>query len=326
MKSLATPMLYLFDSYPREASVPQRLGILRDRAAVGRFVNEHNGRTHVYVSAFAYDRMRDTRKPDYASARIGFVPMDFDGLDDGIPEAFRMHNWLLDRGIEHACCFSGGGCHLFVRATTPAKVRLASAVLNGAQMWLERSSLGSGKSLHPTLGQESFFGDPARCIRVPNTWNPKRHRFDVPLTAGIFENLASASDYKEAANLVGRRQVSLDPREFVQEGESLDVSRWDEEKFLPPRAQWRPADLGEFASSDEDSGVPVEIRSPLIAQLIQPSMNNEDRGRVIFYLYENGYSLGEVVRFLREHLSPTKFHHAMFYERQPQRIWDNYVK
>ena len=48
MKSLSLPMLYLFDSYPREKSSPYRLGIVKDRGEAIQFVNAHNGRTNVY--------------------------------------------------------------------------------------------------------------------------------------------------------------------------------------------------------------------------------------------------------------------------------------
>jgi hypothetical protein len=325
MRSVATPLKYLFDSYPRELSIPSRIGIARSWSELIRFVNSHNGRTNCFLTMFSYGRLKTPTRPEYASARIEFVPMDFDGLDPGIAESFKLHEWLLDHNVEHACSMSGGGVHVFIR-TTGASVRIPAAALNGAQTTLEKRALGgAAPSLHIAPGQESFFGDVARCIRVPNTFNLKRRRWDEPLTATSFSALAESGP-----SALAQGAVELAPEEFVQPGAPLDIAEWDAEQYLPDRARWAaeqklPREPG-LGSGLEDTGVPVVVRNALLERLVGPNMNNDDRGRVIIHLYEQGYSLGEVLRFLRETLNPQKFHHAVYYERQPQRMYERYCR
>lgn len=324
MKTIHAPIEYLFASFPREAATPFRCGMLRDMGELGSFINRHNGKTNVYTSVHSFTKLRAPGKPDFQSARIEFVPMDFDGVREGVADAFRLHNWLLDHGLEHAATFSGGGCHVFVRAS-PETAQFPAAALNGAQTWLEKVALAGAA---PSVDKDSFFGDPARVIRIPNTFNRNKGRYDVPLTARMFEELAAAVelDAQAAAQAVAVRPIEIDALDFVQRGERLDISKWDNAAALPARGRWSELDMGEFKSSEVDTGVPVVIDNPLIQEMVGPLMDNETRGRVIIYLYEAGYSLGEVLRFMRQTLDPGKFKHMLYDERQPQRIWERFVR
>jgi hypothetical protein len=146
----------------------------------------------------------------------------------------------------------------------------------------------------------------------------------VPLTARSFEALTVALNNGGIEQFTVRPvAVALD--EFVQPGDPLDISAWDDEKFAPVRGAKMDSEPG-LGNGLEDTGVLIEIRSPVVAALVKPDMRNEERFQVIMHLYEQGYSLGEVMRFLRENLSPEKFKHAVYYERQPQRVYQRYAR
>ena len=333
MKSLSVPMLYLFDDYPREKSTPYRAGVVRNRHEMFTFVNAHNGRTNVYLSCFAYAKLKDQTHPDYTSARIRHVPLDFDKegpltpnstFETAVQEAFRVHNKLLDRGIEHAADLSGGGIHLFIRAVPEAPLRPAAA-LNGAQQWVEKALLGG---IGASLDKMSFFGDPARVIRVPNTLNRNKSRWCIPLTARTFEDLAGGNGtMKEAAVRLAARPVEVSLEEYVYPGEPLDIAKWDSDLFLPIRSRYMDVHLsGEVPGGDVDTGIEVVVRNVAIAEIVHPQMNNAERGVVIMELMEEGYSEPEIIRFLREHLSPEKFSHCLYSERQVQRMYERFVR
>jgi hypothetical protein len=287
-----------------------------------QFINAHNGKTNVYLSCFHFKSMRTSNRPDYASAVVKWVPLDFDGLEHAIPEAFRLHNMLLDKGIEHCMDLSGGGLHVFVRAT-PEAVQSPAGALNGAQTWLEKAALGGAAQ---SVDKASFFGDPARVIRVPNTFNRNKGRWCVPLTQKTFEWLAGGNgEIKERAAILSERPVEVSLDEYVQPGEPLDISKWDSGLYMPARSRYRDMKMSGLEMDEEDSGVTVEIRNPLIASLVHAEMNNDQRGKVILFLMEDGFNQAEIIRFLREHLSPAKFQHCLYSERQVQRMYSRYV-
>lgn len=279
---------------PRELAIPRRRAV-EDWDVFMKTINAVNGYVPVFSTLYAFPNY-----PEYNSAIVDKVAFDLDGLDKW-DALLRFQYAMEQRGWEHWFIFSGGGYHCYV-GIEPTTLRYPNSALKRFhQAVSEGLALGDDRSLH---------GDVSQCIRIPGTWNPKRGRFCIAIPPGLVARGAGA-----VADVAAKQRL-FEAEEAVVPGIRPTLAAYDH-----PLEEYDDLDLPPV---DVSEAAPIVIHDPFISQLLQPDMGHEARGRVIFWLVAEGYTVMEISGFLEETLSSEKYRHCVYHERQPQRIMEKY--
>ncbi len=263
------------------------------------YIAKYNGRANCYSTVYAYeelDREEHYRlKPDYSTAIINRVFMDFDG-PNAFEDMLKVHNRLYEDNILHHVNFSGRGYHLFVHTKIEN--------LKYPKLALARYAVGL------TNNQDmQVVGDVARLVRIPNTWHLGAERYCVNLQLdtilrvikegndNIVKELARTPNF--AFTTFGSKKISLKEFDFEEECE-------------------------EFQYED------VEILVNDIPGCVQYAMQNPRPSytqRLLYfsYLRELGYSMESALAMVRDVWDYQKMKHCVRVERQPHSVWRNRV-
>jgi hypothetical protein len=160
------------------------------------------------------------------------------------------------------------------------------------------------------------WGDLVRISRIPNTWNPKRQRFCIPMTHKMIHNADPST-----LNELSKQQMFFDVKHLYI-GESLykTPTEYDEKFFEPALCDYQME-----ANYDPNPDVtrtvlknmelPYCIRKLLSITTLDWSL----RFWLIVYLRERGLNESQVVQILTDSLRPDYAEHAVF--GQERQVW-----
>lgn len=271
------------------------------------FINLYNGKKSIYETVYTFTETKMNGKkeiPVYETAVIDKIVFDFDDKGcDAWKECNNLHQYLLKDNIKHKVNMSGRGYHLYIFCDIYRPQFAKSTLFNSQMNFVNILNLKCDSQL---------IGDLARLIRIPNTYNLKAKRFCIPLTKEDFEKgdsyckqLALKQRFINSQSIIGEKLLDL---------KQFDNQNWNEED-----------NLMFIETLDIPSSENVEIKElPLCIDNILNKKDSgyKERGLVILYFKERGYSKQEIYNILKQHLSPRKFKHCIVEERQLQYLYD----
>ncbi len=267
----------LFGDMPREFSKPQRWTVY-DMKELLSCIDRYNGKARCFCSVYAYHK--DCKEP--------VIDKVFVDIDGSIEHARKLHVWLVNKNIKHTMLFSGKGFHfyIFCNKTTDKNG------LRGFQLFLEKELLINID--HQTIG------DVARIATIPFTLNTRRMRYCIPLSS--HELLTFKHD--EISELA-KKQFNAP---HVYGVNLVDLSKYlDDNKF--------DTEFYEFSESND-----FEVKGDKFLESIPKCVafhlkkgnpNHRERGIIIMYLLESGFTKELIVSILKKYLTEEKFFHCV---------------
>ncbi len=297
-----------FNDFPREVGFPQRAGVVYNLKEFVDKINRNNGKTNIYTSLYAFDKINSNGKPDYDSARITHIFLD---LDNGacFENVKKLHQYLIEQQLIHTMFFSGAGFHVYVGTKYPNFLQnKKAAIFNAVVDICDKLGLKIGINEHSDIDAHAI-GNLAQLVRVPNTWNIKRKRFCISIYA---LDLIADFDY-----ILHESQKQRNPIfKTIYGSKYLDLTPYDKEKT-------ERVDLPEF-KLEEKSGIEVDVDKflPCIKSLLNRKvLKHRERFLIILYCKELGLPMQDSISLLQKYLSPRIFYHSIKEEHQPLFIY-----
>lgn len=261
-----------------------------------KLVNLYNGKRPIYRSLYHFQKAEDNRVIAN-SAIIDKIYFDFDG-EDAYDQMQRLHNWLNENNYMHQVMFSGSkGYNVYVFL----KPKLATEVnLVAIHRYIENKA--------DVRSDQQTVGDINRVSRVPNTLHIKSKLYCVPLDSSII-NEGDSSIREYAKETRGVSHVFGDKRIPTLNTQKQGEQFMALERFEP---QVMKSDSKRLQKLIDDETIYPCIKAMLCNE------NLEWRGRffLILYFKERGYTKQEINEILEQSLTPDKYHHAVYLERQ----------
>jgi hypothetical protein len=301
-----------FYTFPREMGLPRTIAYnLKEYL---RFINLNNGkRGAVYTTIYHYNAIDESTrftKPIYETAVIDKMFFDIDNKDcNPYDEAKKLHNYCKKENLKHSIVMSGRGYHVYIYVKTE-EITYKKTTLKSAQLDII-NKIG-------LICDHQVIGDICRLTRVPNTYNMKGKRFCIPLNERQF--LTGDDNIKKHAvkqnfikdifigeKLFDLKQFDIKPEETF----NLDLPTTNNKVFFS---------IGVIKSSRETKlgKLPICIQSILN----NPESNYKNRYLAILYFKEKGYTREEVLKILQDFLTPKKFNHCIYEEKQLQYLFN----
>jgi hypothetical protein len=294
-----------FGEFPRQLGYPSRGEIVYTMKEFLDKINLHNGRTTVFSSLYAFDKINSDGKPDYDSARIGHLFFDLDG-DNCHTNVNRLHEYFIRENLQHMIFFSGGGFHTYVRCCGSIRDK-KSAIFNAVTDVADKVGLTVGINEHSDIDAHTV-GNLAQLVRVPNTWNIKRKKFCIPVNEDLLnQDLHAVQTYAEKQHF-----------QLTTFGEqSLDLTLFDREPIEKYRIP-----VMDFGDSIGIDNINIDSFPPCIKALLTKKLiKHRQRFIVIEYCKEIGLPLKDTISLLKHYLEPRVYNHCVYEERQPVFIY-----
>ena len=250
-------MTPLHFDFPKEVGLFRK--IVNDSSEFEKYWSSLENSQCAYMSVYGFRTLKPKgNRGEYNTAIIPNFVLDFDKKyrkgsnmvevegDEVVAQVRRLHSFLLGADICHGVWFSGNGFHIWIALN---KTHLPT---NGAQVshikaagkklinkWKDEMDL---YCMDPTV---PF--DPARMIRIPNSYNAKQHvmRWSIPMRTEDFENswdeiCEMAQNPKNESYYYGKVGVNLEikkirKKNFEDNGEPVqfETVQMGKVKILP---------------------------------------------------------------------------------------------
>lgn len=275
-----------------------------DKREALKYINKHNGFTHVYVSLYNGDVVD--------KVVYDFDPDDYPRWESLIYDVHKLKSRVDSEGWQYMIVFSGNGLHFYIK-TQPRELQNPRAALHDVHTnYQEELDLNS---------DESVFGDIKQIIRVPNTYHPGAERYCIPLKPE--EIYLPQEEIHEIA------QEQRKKESFVTDGELYPIGKHDNlENYTSFNGGSRvPGNFNPAEIEPEGTLFPIY---PCIANILQNWDDMEKSGHgmgfrrrflVILHLKETGHSYDECVAILKKYMSNEEFRHCVYEESQVEQIY-----
>ena len=292
----------------RELFIPKRR-ILAEPWVIQKYYELYNGKKDLYISVYDYFGFKkEDIKPENAIIDKIFLDFDYDDEFKFFNDVKTVAKFLYEIGAKFKIRFSGRGFHLFVYLAEQ-DLKNPSKAIRG---WV--------KDLHQKTNTQSdpaVVGDLRRVCRMLGTMNMKTHLYCIPLDYAHLMNFTYEAICEMAQEYEPTYQNN-DKLSGVEEwiiGEALvDISAHDNEKII------------EHYNNNIDISK-IEIKDtypPCIEKMLSnPCLGYYERGQLILYLRDDGYSFYEILTILKSVLSPEKYFHCTEEENQPEYLYYN---
>jgi hypothetical protein len=277
----------VFLNFPRDVADPKRQTVTNVNDFKS-WLKRRNGVTDCFISVYG-DRQK-------------IIDKIFIDIDAPYDEMMKLHRWLEARNYKHTIFFSGGGYHIYV-FTERANLSFPKNALRTAQIYLtDESGVNADRQV---------FGDVKRVARIPNTFNPKRGLYCIPL---------GREDIEKGENYIKKIAHQQHRVKDVWFGEKLfSLEPFDQEPMIN-KLDWEIDDDVETMTITNEM---IKSFSPcILAMLKKENTGHRDRFIIIAYMKERGFLIEEVIDVLKRFLSPKVFHHSVFVERQVHNIFE----
>jgi hypothetical protein len=282
-------MFKLFDTFPREFG--KKRVFVPDRKTFVTLINKYNGLIDCYTTIYSVPTHHA-----YSESVVDKIYFDLDSSQCW-EDAKRLHNWLVENqnNVFHYINFSGGGVHVYIPIaplTGNKKEKLR---------WVQENIIKTTKikvDLH-------VIGDIARISRIPNTWNPKRQRYCIPLMEPDFD-----------LSYDNLRKQAMSPRTYdgcLFGDKMLDVRITG---HIPERYYTEPEDVPEVKATEECADLVNKLPQFIISLLVSCRCGWRDRYLTILAMREAGFPKSISIMIAKRYWTPEKFKHSVFEERQ----------
>ena len=292
----------------RELFIPKRR-ILAEPWVIQKYYELYNGKKDLYISVYDYfGSKKEDIRPENAIIDKIFLDFDYDDEFKFFNDVKTVAKFLYEIGAKFKIRFSGRGFHLFVYLTEQ-DLKNPSKAIRG---WV--------KDLHQKTNTQSdpaVVGDLRRVCRMLGTMNMKTHLYCIPLDYAhlmnfTYEAICEMAQEYEPTYQNNDKLCSVE--EWIIGKALVDISAHDNEKII------------EHYSNNIDISK-IEIKDtypPCIEKMLSnPYLGYYERGQLILYLRDDGYSFYEILTILKSVLSPEKYFHCTEEENQPEYLYYN---
>lgn len=291
----------------REIFLPTKR-IVAIQSTIDRYRELYSGKKDLYLSVYEYSGWKKEHICT-ENAIIDKIFLDFDYDEDMkfFEDTKTIANFLYDIGAKFKIRFSGRGFHIFVYLTDNLLKNPKKAI----RAWV--------KDLHNktnTTSDSNVVGDIRRVSRMLGTINMKTHLYCIPLDYAHLMNFtyeAICDMAKQWTPLYHLNDRLSGLEEWIIDGALVDISEYDTEE-VPVKIQ-----------SVDTSKIEVQDGYPpcIDKMLSNPNLGYYERGQLISYLRDDGYSFYEILTILKSILSEEKYYHCTEEENQPAYIYYN---
>ena len=289
----------------REIFIP-RTRIPAYQSDIDRYRDLYSGKKDLYLSVYEYKGIgTQAIKPQNAIIDKIFLDFDYDEDMQFFEDTKTVANFLYDIGAKFKIRFSGRGFHLFIYLTDTQLKNPKKAIRSWVKDIHEKTN---------TISDPSVVGDIRRVSRMIGTMNMKTHLYCIPLDYAHLMNFTYEAICEEAKTWkpvyhLNDKLSGLE--EWIIEGALVDISSYDSEEEI---IKSTPIDVSKIKIQD---GYPPCIEK----MLANPNLGYRERGQLIIFLRDQGYSFYEILSILKSILSEKKYIHSTEEENQPEYLY-----
>ena len=260
-----------------------------------RYKTLYSGKKNIYQSVYRYNGEIHPK-----NAIVDKIFLDFDYDDELIffDNVRKVAKYLADSHYTFSIRFSGRGFHIFIFLDPQVTLKNPKIAI---RRWV--------KDMHTktnTTSDSSVVGDLRRVSRMLNSINLKTHLYCIPIAYNELMNFTYDS-ICEMAKVVGAEVDYC----FVG-GTYLDVSNFDSNNESKP-----------LNYKIDKNNIQVQQGFPpcILEMLKNPYLGYYERGQLIIYLRDDGYSFYEILAILKKVLSEDKYYHCTVEEGQVEYLY-----
>ena len=294
----------MFNVFPRLVGNPGAKRVIWSLSDMKNYVKANNHFTSVYTSVYGFGTKDNRINVDCPI--IDKLYFDFD--DDGYKCAYKFYKYCEKHDYVNYIQMSGRGynCFLFVEQTFLKD---------------KKSAIGNAvEALCKDIGAKcdrKVIGDVVRVCRIPRTFNfgehdgVKTNRWCIPVDGAQLEIgdeyikcLAESDKNKKATGISGKKLFDLTP-------------------YDTGTASYSNYQIEGVGMSSEETQKDLLGNSPkcIVKLLNSPNIGYELRRVLITWIRDNAVSEEECVGVLKKTLSPAKWKHCVFEEKQVRDIY-----
>lgn len=279
-----------------EVFIPKKRIPVETEEEIEEYRMLYSGKKNIYQSVYHYNGDIDIR-----NVVVDRIFLDFDYDDDFIffDNVRKVAKYLADAGYTFCVRFSGRGFHIFIFLANKKLRNPKRAIRN----WV--------KDMHKktnTDSDPSVVGDLRRVSRMLNSMNLKTHLYCIPLQYNELMNFTYESICEMAKTIDDTSTLDY----YFMGKKCLDISDFDVEE--EPKALNYKIDKDNI---QVQQGFP-----PCIIEMVKnPELGYYERGQLILYLRDDGYSFYEILTVLKNVLSEKKFYHCVQEENQVEYLY-----
>jgi len=300
-------MSILWKYFPRQVGFPNRVFCANKREFLEK-VNLHNGAVkRIYYSLYNCNKNNKFTEDTVLIDKIAFdLDNDFD-----LFALLRLHRFCIENGnLKHIMVFSTKGFWFYIFTKNYEGLVYPKSALENAQRDIaNKTKLLIGDPNQRADIDEHVIGDIARIARMPNTYDLTRKLYCIPITL---------SDIQKGYEFIKQKAKKQCFTFKVYGNNLLDISKYDKKinhiVFLDINFN--------LEINNNIQEINQEELPPCIKYLLkQPNLGWRGRFHLINFLKEIGLFPEEVKNILKNTLSPQKYYHCVFEERQVDYIF-----
>lgn len=283
----------------QEVFIPKQRIQITDKEKVFEYQQLYSGKKDLYLSVYNYRNVVSTN-----TAIIDKIFLDFDYDDELLffNDVRTVAKFLYDSGYTFCIRFSGRGFHIFI-ALQENHHNNSSSI----KKWVKYMHTKTN-----THSDRAVIGDLRRVSRMLGTMNLKTHLYCIPIT---YEQLMELS-YDDICNMA--RVYQSDEQynglfsDYYHYGKSnVDLSKFD---IKEPKT---------IKTNININNVSVQKSFPpcIEKMLSTPDLGYYERGQLLIFLRDQGYSYYEILAILKSVLSEKKYYHTTEEENQPAYLY-----
>lgn len=282
----------------REIFIPKTRIPVTSQCQIDEYRRLYSSKKNIYLSVYEYD-CQDKELISHHTAKVDKIFLDFDYDEDMkfFNDVRMVAKFLHELGVKFKIRFSGRGFHLFIYISD-AHLKNPKHAIRG---WV--------KALHEktnTTSDSSVVGDIRRVSRMLGTMNMKTHLHCIPLDYAHLMNFTYDAICKLAIEC-----YFDDIDEYIHDGDLVDITEYDTDIEKPVINY---VDTSKIKITDSFP--------PCIENMLKnPNLGYYERGQLILYLRDDGYSFYEILTVLKSILSEEKYYHCTEEENQPEYLY-----
>ncbi len=288
----------------REIFIPKTRIAVYSQEQIDEYRDLYSGKKDLYLSVYSYD-CTSKELINQSTAQIDKIFLDFDYDEDlnFFNDVKVVSKFLYELNIKFKIRFSGRGFHIFIYLNQDIKLNNPRQAI---KKWV--------KELHEktnTKSDPAVIGDIRRVSRMIGTINMKTHLYCIPIDYAYLMNLTYEAICKMAIEwkpLYENGSI----KEYCTGELLLNISDYDYEKH----------DVSIVKDIDASKVKIIDGFPSCIENMLKnPFLGYYERGQLIVYLRDDGYSFYEILTILKSILSEDKFYHCTEEENQPYYLY-----
>lgn len=261
----------------------------------------YSGKKDLYLSVYHYRNTVST-----ATAIVDRIFLDFDYDEDMFffDDVRTVAKFLYDSDYTFCVRFSGRGFHIFI-SLEESDYNNGSSIKKWVQYMHQKTN---------TKSDRAVVGDLRRVSRMLGSMNLKTHLFCIPITYNQLMNMS----YDDICLMARRFHATDEYNGLFNDSYHYGNNNIDLSKFY---VKTQPSKS--IKTNIDINNIKVQQSLPHCIEnmLKNPELGYHERGMLILYLRDDGYSFDEILAILKKVLSDEKYYHCTVEEEQPAYLY-----